>query len=71
MNVRQRRAIVDARIMVVAQEHVAVIFAVSKDEQPAAIEAAIIKVNAEESKEVARGCVRVFAAISEQIKTFK
>ena len=70
MNVRQRRAITDARIMAVAQEQVAIIFAAPKAEQPEAIEAAIIKVNAEESKEVARGCIRVFDAITQQIKTF-
>lgn len=71
MNVRQRRAITDSRIMAVAQEQVAVIFAVSKDEQPAAIEEAIRKVTKEESKEVARGCIRVFDAISKQIEAFK
>ena len=69
MNVRQRRAITDARIMAVAQEQVAIIFAAA--DQPAAIEAAIIKVTEGESKEVARGCIRVFDSISEQIKTFK
>ena len=69
MNVRQRRAIVDARIMVVAQEHVAVIFAVSQEEQPAAIEAAIEAVQGEPI-EVVRGCVRVFEAIRQQVATF-
>ena len=70
MNVRQRRAITDSRIMVVAQEQVAIIFAAPKAEQPEAIEAAIIKVTEGESKEVARGCIRVFTTISEQIKSF-
>ena len=70
MNVRQRRAITDARIMVVAQEQVAAIFAVSKDEQPAAIEAAIISVQQGESIEVARGCIRVFESIAQQAKDF-
>ena len=67
MNVRQRRAITDARIMVVAQEQVAIIFASS--DQPAAIEAAIDAVQ-DEPIEVVRGCVRVFDSISEQIATF-
>ena len=69
MNVRQRRAITDARIMAVAQEQVAIIFAAA--DQPAAIEAAIIKVTEEESKEVARGCIRVFDAIAQQVAAFK
>ena len=69
MNVRQRRAIVDARIMVVAQEQVAIIFAAPRADQPAAIEAAIDAVQ-DEPIEVVRGCVRVFDSISEQIATF-
>ena len=68
MNVRQRRAIVDARIIEVAKEHVAVIFAAAN--QPEAIEAAIIAVEENEPKEVARGCVRVFEAIRQQVAAF-
>ena len=67
MNVRQRRAITDARIMVVAQEQVAIIFASS--DQPAAIEAAIEAVQGEPI-EVVRGCVRVFEAIRQQVAAF-
>ena len=69
MNVRQRRAIVDARIMVVAQEQVAIIFAAPRAQQPEAIEAAIEAVQGE-SIEVIRGCVRVFEAIREQVAAF-
>ena len=68
MNVRQRRAITDARIIAVAQEQVAIIFASAN--QPEAIEAAIIRVTEGESKEVAGGCIRVFDSIAKQIKAF-
>ena len=70
MNVRQRKVAVDARVMIIAQEQVAVIFAMPKDQQPGAWADAAIAVSQEEPKEVAQGCKRVFATIAEQHKSF-
>ena len=70
MNVRQRKAAVDARVMVIAQEQVAVIFAMPKEQQPGAWAEAAIAVSQEEPKEVAQGCKRVFDTIVRDVAKF-
>ena len=72
MNVRQRKAAVDARVMVIAQEQVAVIFAMPKEQQPSAWAAAAIAVVSQgEPKEVVSGCKRVFETIANDAAKFK
>ena len=71
MNVRQRRAVTDQRIMSIAKEQVAVIFAMATEEQPTAWTHAIEAAKRFDDIEVSRGCVRVYESIVAQAETFK
>ena len=74
MNVRQRQAATQARIMVAAQEQIAIVFAMPRAEQPEAWARVIAEVDSNIAQridiEFNRGCGRIFSVIVTQTEVF-
>lgn len=74
MNVRQRQAATQARIMVAAQEQIAIVFAMPRTEQPEAWADVIARVDSDIAQridiEFNRGCRRIFSIIVTQTEVF-